>query len=128
MQPTNCIHIASNFILQTTPYHLCLVCFISIFCIFGGNGRPYRSNPRPLNYGYIQLFQFTLSDQSFNRIRTRHPQSSCSLIHLNPNISFIQMVRHRRSSLYGRGIVNFPDSYSLRSYIPLRSSLVGLRL
>ena len=38
------------------------------------------------------------------------------------------MARHRRSSLYGRGIVNFPDSYSLRSYIPLRSSLVGLRL
>ena len=42
-------------------------------------------------------------------------------------ISFNQMARHRRS-LYGRGIVNFADSYSLRSHIPLRSSLVGLRL
>ena len=29
---------------------------------------------------YIQLFQFTLADQSFKR--TRHPQSSCNLIHL----------------------------------------------
>ena len=38
------------------------------------------------------------------------------------------MARHRRSSLYGRGIVNFADSYSLRSHIPLRSCLVGLRL
>ena len=44
------------------------------------------------------------------------------------NISFIQMARHRRSSLYGRGIVNFADNYSLRSHIPLRSCLVGLRL
>ena len=35
---------------------------------------------------------------------------------------------HRRSSLYGRGIVNFADNYSLRSHIPLRSCLVGLRL
>ena len=38
------------------------------------------------------------------------------------------MARHRRSSLYGRGIVNFADNYSLRSHIPLRSCLVGLRL
>ena len=35
---------------------------------------------------------------------------------------------HRRSSLYGRGIVNFADNYSLRSHIPLRSCIVGLRL
>ena len=34
----------------------------------------------------------------------------------------------KRSSLYGRGIVNFADNYSLRSHIPLRSCLVGLRL
>ena len=27
------------------------------------------------------------------------------------------MIRHRRSSLYGQGIANFPDSYSLRSHI-----------
>ena len=45
----------------------------------------------------------------------------------NPNISFIQMARHERSSLYGRGIVNFADNYSLRSHIPLRSCHVGLR-
>ena len=32
------------------------------------------------------------------------------------NISFIQMARHRRSSLYGRGIVNFADNYSLRLF------------
>ena len=43
----------------------------------------------------------------------------------NPNISFIQMARHRRSSLHGRGIVNFADNYSLRSHIPLPSCLVG---
>ena len=42
-------------------------------------------------------------------------------------ISSNQMARHRRS-LYGRGIVNFADSYWLRSHIPLRSSLVVLRL
>ena len=30
--------------------------------------------------------------------------------------------------LYGRGIVNFADNYSLRSHIQLRSCLVGLRL
>ena len=29
---------------------------------------------------------------------------------------------------YGRGIVNFADNYLLRSHIPLRSCLVGLRL
>lgn len=28
----------------------------------------------------------------------------------------------------GQGIVNFADNYSLRSHIPLRSCLVGLRL
>ena len=74
----------------------------------------------------IQLFQFTLSDQSFKGTgQDRLPTTSSTW---NPNISFIQMARHRRSSLYGRGIVNFADNYSLRSHIPLRSCLVGLRL
>ena len=75
---------------------------------------------------FIQLFQFTLSDQSFKGTgQDRLPTTSSTW---NPNISFIQMARHRRSSLYGRGIVNFADNYSLRSHIPLRSCLVGLRL
>ena len=75
---------------------------------------------------WIQLFQFTLSDQSFKGTgQDRLPTTSSTW---NPNISFIQMARHRRSSLYGRGIVNFADNYSLRSHIPLRSCLVGLRL
>jgi len=73
---------------------------------------------------------------SYFNLRYRIKASSVRDIHQaaatsstwNPNISFIQMARHRRSSLYGRGIVNFADSYSLRSHIPLRSSLVGLRL
>ena len=56
------------------------------------------------------------------------PKAAATSSTWNPNISFIQMARHRRSSLYGRGIVNFADNYSLRSHIPLRSCLVGLRL
>ena len=78
------------------------------------------------NVLHLQLFQFTLSDQSFKGTgQDRLPTTSSTW---NPNISFIQMARHRRSSLYGRGIVNFADNYSLRSHIPLRSCLVGLRL
>ena len=73
---------------------------------------------------------------SYFNLRCRIKASSLRDIHKaaatlstwNPNISFIQMARHRKSSLYGRGIANFPDSYSLRSHIPLRSCLVGLRL
>ena len=38
------------------------------------------------------------------------------------------MVVGARSSLYGRGIVNFANNCLLRSHIPLRSCLVGLRL
>ena len=78
----------------------------------------------------IQLFQFTLSDQSFKGtivLGDIHKAAATSST-WNPNISFIQMAHHRRSSLYGRGIVNFADNYSLRSHIPLRSCLVGLRL
>ena len=71
---------------------------------------------------YIQLFQFTLSDQSFKG--TGQDRKAVWVDY----ISFIQMARHRKSSLYGRGIVNFADNYSLRSHIPLRSCLVGLRL
>ena len=79
---------------------------------------------------FIQLFQFTLLDQSFKGtivLGDIHKAAATSST-WNPNISFIQMARHRRSSLYGRGIVNFADNYSLRSHIPLRSCLVGLRL
>ena len=36
--------------------------------------------------------------------------------------------RRLKIQLYGRGIVNFADNYSLRSHIQLRSCLVGLRL
>ena len=36
--------------------------------------------------------------------------------------------RRLKLQLYGRGIVNFADNYSLRSHIQLRSCLVGLRL
>ena len=77
----------------------------------------------------IQLFQFTLSDQSFKGTgQDRKAVAAATSSTWNPNISFIQMARHRRSSLYGRGIVNFADNYLLRSHIPLRSCLVGLRL
>ena len=99
-------------------------------------------------YIYIQLFQFTLLDQSFKGTgqdrkvvcmgrlelilgfqgcRCEMDMEAENTISI-ANISFIQMARHRRSSLYGRGIVNFADNYSLRSHIPLRSCLVGLRL
>ena len=74
---------------------------------------------------HIQLLQFTLLDQSFKG--TGHDRLPTTSSTWNPNISSIQMARHRRSSLYGQGIVNFADNYSLRSHIPLRSCLVGLR-
>ena len=61
-----------------------------------------------------------------SRLRDIHKAAATSPA-LNPNISLIQVARHRRFSLYGRGIVNVADSYSLRSHIPLRSCLVGLR-
>ena len=73
---------------------------------------------------------------SYFNLRCRIKASSVRDIHQaaatsstwNPSISFIQMADHRGSSLHGRSIVNFPDSYSLRSHILLRSCLVGLRL
>ena len=47
----------------------------------------HNSNPTVLKFFWgIQLFQFTLSDQSFKR--TRHPQSSCNLINLKPKYFF----------------------------------------
>ena len=67
--------------------------------------------------------QFSIADipqekYSYFNLRCRIKASSVRDIHKaaatsstwNPNIFFIQMARHRRSSLYGRGIVNFADS------------------
>ena len=80
-------------------------------------------NRRTLKYTAISIYVVVCSIVLGDIHKTAATSSTW-----NPNISFIQMARHRRSSLYGRGIVNFADNYSLRSHIPLRSCLVGLRL
>ena len=43
-----------------------------------------------------------------------------------PKISYIQMARHRKSSLYGRGIAGFDKFIQKKSHITLRSCLVAL--
>jgi len=45
-----------------------------------------------------------------------------------PKISFIQITRHRRTSLYGRGTADFDECKQKKSYITLWSCLVALCL
>ena len=59
-----------------------------------------------LNLHCIQLFQLTLSDQSFIKDILVAAATSSSWY---PNISFIQMARHRRSSLNRRDIPDFDE-------------------
>ena len=57
-----------------------------------------------------------------------HPLRSCYLSTWCPKISFIQVARHRKSSLYGQGIAGFWWIYSEKnpSHITLRSFLLAL--
>ena len=90
-------------------------------------GAPYRFHDCvPQRMGSYSYFNSRCRIKA-SGVRDIHKAAATSST-WNLNISFIQMARHRRSSLYGRGIVNFADSYSLRSHIPLRSCLVGLIL
>jgi len=96
----------------------------------------YSARPNVVSWRCRRVTKSAFYIYSYFNLRCRIKASSVRDIHKaaatsstwNPNISFIQMARHRRSSQYGLGIVNFADSYSLRSHIPLGSSLVGLRL
>ena len=92
---------------------------ISIYVV-GSKLRGYGTRPK----GGMGRLELILGFRGCRREMDMEAENTISIA----NISFIQMARHRRSSLYGRGIVDFADNYSLRSHIPLRSCLVGLRL
>ena len=92
---------------------------ISIYVV-GSKLQGYGTRPK----GGMGRLELILGFRGCRREMDMEAENTISIA----NISFIQMARHRRSSLYGRGIVNFADNYSLRSHIPLRSCLVGLRL
>ena len=89
---------------------------ISIYVV-GSKLQGYGTRPK----GGMGRLELILGFRGCRREMDMEAENTISIA----NISFIQMARHRRSSLYGRGIVNFADNYSLRSYIPLRSCLVG---
>ena len=71
----------------------------------------------------IQLFQLTLSDQSL-KFKDMFKEAATSSIWY-PNISFIQMARHRISSLDGRGIADFDELIHIKIYKILRSGLIA---
>ena len=73
----------------------------------------------------MQLFQLTLSDpQSFKLKDILKGAATSTTLH--PNISFIQMDRHRRSSVNGRSIVDFDEFIHRKLHIILRSCLIVL--
>ena len=92
---------------------------ISIYVV-GSKLQGYGTRPK----GGMGRLELILGFRGCRREMDMEAENTISIA----NISFIQMACHRRSLLYGRGIVNFADNYSLRSHIPLRSCLVGLRL
>ena len=92
---------------------------ISIYVV-GSKLQGYGTRPK----GGMGRLELILGFRGCRREMDMEAENTISIA----NISFIQMACHQRSSLYGRGIVNFADNYSLRSHIPLRSCLVGLRL
>ena len=73
----------------------------------------------------IELFQLTLSDQSF-KLKDSSKQLPTHPLDILTLISFIQMAPHHRSSLNGRDIADFDEFIHKKSYITLRSSLVVL--
>ena len=72
----------------------------------------------------IQLFQLTLSDQSLKLELIFKEAATSSFWY--PNISFIQMARHRISSLEGRGIADFDELIHKKIHRILRSCLTAL--
>ena len=83
-----------------------------------------RKAHRNHNSQRIQLFQLTLSDQSF-KLKDIFKAAVTSFTSY-PNISFIQVARHRRSSLNRPGIPDFDEFIHKKIHITLRSCLIVL--